>query len=328
MDELTPEGGNARQPEHAAAAPPAKDARPKRRRRQRRRSVCGCAALFALLCVLAAVGNYFTRDEGRFASSSGKIGQVLRHLPTIISTPDSVPTVPDDPHRHRPAPHKLPGDLTGTLEILTPVMKERFEPALQQTGVAWPPRRVRLVGLKLERQLELWVAGKDGQYKLLKTYPVLAASGTLGPKRREGDKQVPEGHYRFTHLNASSKFHLSLLLDYPNKLDREREVAGLKKGASLGGEICVHGSSISIGCLAIGDPEIEEVFTLVALAEVAHRDIIIMPTDLRQPSDIVSLAGNDTDLIKLYTLLTELGGSVSGPAAEPGTAVAGSGGKR
>jgi len=89
---------------------------------------------------------------------------------------------------------------------------------------------------------------------------VAGQSGKLGPKRREGDKQVPEGVYFVDRFNPQSRFHLSLGINYPNASDRVRSDRNRP-----GGDIFIHGDNKSIGCLAITDPLIEEVYT-VALA--------------------------------------------------------------
>jgi murein L,D-transpeptidase YafK len=93
--------------------------------------------------------------------------------------------------------------------------------------------------------------------RLLKTFPILAQSGNPGPKHQEGDLQVPEGVYRIAVFNPESRFHLSLGLNYPNEADRAR-VDSRKPG----GDIYIHGSAVSIGCLAMGDEAIEQIFLL------------------------------------------------------------------
>ena len=128
------------------------------------------------------------------------------------------------------------------------------------------PRSLTLVAFKQERRLE--VRG-DGQ--LLASYPILAASGKPGPKLREGDCQVPEGNYKLTTLNPRSRFHLSIRVDYPNAEDRLHGCTGT--------DIYVHGGAASIGCIAIGNEAIEELFRLAA--KVKDRRILIVPWDLR-----------------------------------------------
>ncbi len=136
-----------------------------------------------------------------------------------------------------------------------------FQPACEASGVPWPPERLSLLVLKQERRLEVWGGGATGPLALLRTYPVFAMSGGPGPKRRAGDRQVPEGFYEIDGLNPNSLFHLSLRVDYPNAEDRAAATVPLEE---LGGDIFVHGGAASIGCVAIGDDAIEEVFTLVA----------------------------------------------------------------
>jgi len=111
---------------------------------------------------------------------------------------------------------------------------------------------------------------------------VLAASGALGPKLLQGDRQVPEGVYRVLWLNPNSSYHLSMKLDYPNAFDRER--ARRDGRTDLGGDIFVHGRAVSIGCVALGDPAIEELFVLAADVGTARVQAVIAPRDLRVPS--------------------------------------------
>jgi murein L,D-transpeptidase YafK len=130
-----------------------------------------------------------------------------------------------------------------------------------QAGLAYPPRMIFLRAFKRPAELELWATDRGKPMRLLKTYAVagLERCGAPGPKRRQGDLQVPEGCYRIAVFNPQSRFHLSLGLDYPNAADRihaDREKPG--------GEIYIHGSNVSIGCLPIGDPAIEELYILVS----------------------------------------------------------------
>ena len=139
----------------------------------------------------------------------------------------------------------------------------RVRPALERDlaarGLAFgAPVFVRV--FKREAQLELWLRARDGAYRLFRTYPVCAFSGELGPKRRQGDNQAPEGFYRVAagQLNPASQFHLSFNLGYPNAYDRAHGYTG--------DFLMVHGACVSIGCYAMGDAAIEEIYTLVAAA--------------------------------------------------------------
>lgn len=111
--------------------------------------------------------------------------------------------------------------------------------------------------IKEERILELYVQAPNLAWQLLKTYPIAGMSGTLGPKTTEGDKQAPEGFYRvFPHaLNPQSRFHLSFNIGYPNAYD--------KSLSRTGSYIMVHGGKASVGCFAMTDAGIEEIYTLV-----------------------------------------------------------------
>ena len=140
---------------------------------------------------------------------------------------------------------------------ITPSLKT----AVTEAGFKWGTP-VFLRAFKDEKNLELWLKNDTGKFALFRTYPIAAASGKLGPKLREGDGQVPEGFYYVTpdQMNPKSDFHLSFNIGYPNKYDRAHD--------RTGSFIMVHGSNVSIGCLAMTDEKIEEIFTL---CDAAHR---------------------------------------------------------
>jgi hypothetical protein len=155
----------------------------------------------------------------------------------------------------------------------------RLNPLFQQTGITYPPRRLTLIGLKREKQLELWAGNAIGPLRHIKTYPIKAASGDLGPKLREGDKQVPEGIYALESLNPNSRYHLALRVNYPNAFDRAR--AREENRANLGGDIMIHGKAVSVGCLAMGDEAAEELFVLATKTGEKNVCILLCPYDLR-----------------------------------------------
>jgi murein L,D-transpeptidase YafK len=154
-----------------------------------------------------------------------------------------------------------------------PKMRAKFRPACQRARVAFPPKKLVLLAFKDEKSLEIWGDGKK-----LATYPILAASGDLGPKRQEGDRQVPEGFYKLTVLNPNSAYHLSIRVDYPNAEDIAHRTV---ERSQMGGDIYIHGNAASIGCLAMGDPAIEEIFPLIATVGLRNSRILISPVDLR-----------------------------------------------
>jgi L,D-transpeptidase catalytic domain len=169
--------------------------------------------------------------------------------------------------------------VSGVLRTIGPRAEARLKPYFESAGVAYPPRQIALIGLKDEMQLELW-AEKDNGWVHIRTYEILAASGDVGPKQKRGDHQVPEGIYRVTSLNPNSRFHLSMKIDYPNDFDLEKARDDNRTG--LGGDIFIHGDAKSVGCIAIGDKAIEELFVLVAETGVDNTTVVIAPNDLRR----------------------------------------------
>jgi murein L,D-transpeptidase YafK len=146
--------------------------------------------------------------------------------------------------------------------------ERRVRRLFHAAGAFYPPRAIYLRVFKEERVVELWAESAQGRYLLVQSYDICAASGRPGPKRREGDEQVPEGFYRIVHFNPLSEFHLSLGLDYPNASDRR--LAGPRPG----GAIYLHGNCVSIGCIAITDGPIEEVYVAAVLASSAGQERI------------------------------------------------------
>jgi len=155
-------------------------------------------------------------------------------------------------------------------------------PAFRKAKVHYPPKRLALLAFKESCQLELYARNRHQHWHYIKSFPILAASGRLGPKLRRGDKQVPEGVYRIILLNPSSHFDLSMELSYPNAFDRRE--AFLFHRHHLGNNIFIHGSTHSVGCIAIGDAAIEELFPLVAAVGVHRTTVIIAPDDFRRQS--------------------------------------------
>ena len=113
---------------------------------------------------------------------------------------------------------------------------------------------------KKEEKLEVWMQKDSGEYALFLDYPICIYSGELGPKTREGDKQSPEGFYAVGReaMNPNSNYHLSFNLGYPNAYDRSHGYTGSM--------LMVHGKCVSIGCYAMGDRQIEEIYSLVGAA--------------------------------------------------------------
>jgi len=176
--------------------------------------------------------------------------------------------------------------------------RERMRPDFKKASVPYPPEKALLLAIKSERKLELWAAGTDGALRHVSGYAILGASGVLGPKLKEGDRQVPEGFYKIELLNPNSRFHVSLRLDYPNEFDRR--MGALDGRESLGGDIMIHGSDKSVGCLAMGDAVAEELFTLARDAGIENISIVISPVDFRKPFDEAALPANPSWTAGLY----------------------------
>ncbi len=164
------------------------------------------------------------------------------------------------------------------VEFGEPVRK-RITPFFEHAGVHYPPSRIALVAIKEARKLELWAANENAELRLIREYDVLAASGKLGPKLREGDRQVPEGIYQIVLLNPNSLYHLSLRVGYPNEFDLRH--AAEEGRTEPGTDIMIHGGARSSGCLAIGDEGVEDVFVVAALTEAREITLIISPVDFR-----------------------------------------------
>ncbi len=142
---------------------------------------------------------------------------------------------------------------------------------------------------KQEKEIQVWMKNtSETTYKLFRTYAVCASSGSLGPKRKEGDGQVPEGFYKIDLFNPTSNYYLSLRVSYPNSSDLI-----LKEGANAGGAIMVHGNCVTIGCLPITDDKIKELYVLCVEAQNRKRllTIDIFPAKLTE-SNMTILRAN------------------------------------
>ena len=134
----------------------------------------------------------------------------------------------------------------------------------------WPVQSLYIRSFKFDSQLEVWVKeAKSSTFSLFKTYPVCALAGSLGPKRVQGDYQVPEGFYYINEFNPFSSYYLSLGLNYPNASDRI-----LSDSVKPGGDIYIHGSCVTVGCIPITDQQIDELYVLAAYAKDAGQDYI------------------------------------------------------
>ncbi len=135
--------------------------------------------------------------------------------------------------------------------------KGRFlEEQLKNSNIRIDDLQILINVYKEEQELEVYAKNaSDKSYKKLSTYKICESSGVLGPKRRKGDYQVPEGFYYIDRFNPTSSFYLSLGINYPNKSDRIKS-----RAKDLGGDIFIHGECVTIGCMPMTNEKIKEIY--------------------------------------------------------------------
>lgn len=140
----------------------------------------------------------------------------------------------------------------------------------QAKNLKFPFKYMYVRSFKYDSKLEVWVKNeRKDKFQLFKTYRVCALAGTLGPKRMMGDYQVPEGLYYINEFNPRSNYHLSLGLNYPNASDKI-----LSDSLQPGGDIYIHGSCVTTGCIPVNDDQIEELYVLATMARSQGQDFI------------------------------------------------------
>ena len=148
--------------------------------------------------------------------------------------------------------------------------EDTLQKQFEAKGLKWPAKYIYIRSFKYDSQLEVWVKNEiKDPFQLFKTYKVCALAGTLGPKRMEGDYQVPEGFYYINEFNPNSNYYLSLGINYPNVSDRI-----LSDSLRPGGGIYIHGSCVTVGCIPITDQQIDELYILAAHAKDQGQDFI------------------------------------------------------
>ena len=160
-------------------------------------------------------------------------------------------------------------------------LKKQFAAA----GLQWPAKQIYIRSFKYDSQMEVWVRNSTSEpFKLFKTYSVCALAGTMGPKRLQGDYQVPEGFYYINEFKPQSNYHMSLGINYPNVSDKI-----VTQGTNPGGDIYIHGSCVTVGCIPIQDPQIEELYILAMSAKSNGQDFIpvhIFPVRFNNPKSM------------------------------------------
>ena len=158
----------------------------------------------------------------------------------------------------------------GKLSEIFAKAEDSLKKQFAQKKLQWPVNELYVRSFKYDRLLEVWVKTEDKEtFKLFKTYKVCMQSGSMGPKRFEGDYQVPEGFYYINEFNPNSNYHLALGLNYPNVSDKM-----LSDSLRPGNGIYIHGNCVSTGCIAISDTPIEELYVLANSVKEQGQDFI------------------------------------------------------
>jgi murein L,D-transpeptidase YafK len=189
------------------------------------------ALSLVLLIAIAGAGYYLWTPEGREQVDRVRINWTRSEYRALYQAGETLPGTPD---------------------------LARFEQRLAASGVKLGvPVYIRI--FKLESELELWVE-RGNRFERFATYPICRWSGRLGPKFREGDRQAPEGFYTVAaeQLNPNSKMHRSFNLGFPNAYDQAH--------GRTGSFLMVHGGCASIGCYAVTDPAVDEIWRMVTAA--------------------------------------------------------------
>jgi len=173
--------------------------------------------------------------------------------------------------------------------------------ALAEHSISHESLRIYLRVFKTEKIIELWAKNRsDSVFKLVRKFPICEVSGSVGPKRRSRDLQVPEGFYHISVLNPYSKYYLSMQVNYPNASDSIRGVRG-----RLGNEIFIHGECLSSGCIAITNDKIKELYVYCVEAFNSGQQEIgltIFPAQLNDKTylGLTTRYSKDKDKISLW----------------------------
>ena len=178
--------------------------------------------------------------------------------------------------------------------------QDTLQKQFEAKKLEWPAKYMYIRSFKYDSQLEVWVKNdlKD-KFQLFKTYKVCALAGTLGPKRMEGDFQVPEGFYYINEFNPKSSYYLSLGLNYPNASDKI-----LSDATRPGSAIYIHGSCVTVGCIPITDQQIDELYVLAAFSKSQGQDFI--------PVHIFPIRFDNEKSVKYLESLTKIDNRLKG----------------
>jgi murein L,D-transpeptidase YafK len=177
--------------------------------------------------------------------------------------------------------------------------------AFQKADLKWPPKEIYIRSFKYDSQLEVW--GRNDRheaFKLVKTYIICALSGTMGPKRMDGDFQVPEGFYFINEFRPNSSYHLALGINYPNISDKL-----LSDSIKPGSDIFIHGNCVTQGCIPIQNNQIEELYLMAAYAHAAGQEFIpvhIFPIRFNIDKDVAFLKKSSKDEVEYKMFINKM----------------------
>ncbi len=189
----------------------------------------------------------------------------LKHIALYISIILSITSCKNTTTNTNPIPSKV--NSKPNVEIAREEKQSDLIQKLKAMNIDWNKVNIHMQAYKYERILEIWCKNNsDEKFQQFTSYEFCNTSGDLGPKRKEGDKQIPEGLYEINILNPYSSYYLSLGINYPNKSDIIRSDA-----TKPGGEIYLHGGCATLGCIPITDDKIKELFILTEKAKNNHQ---------------------------------------------------------
>lgn len=230
-------------------------------------------------------------DDDLAAINAVKAASPFPPLPTGALEPCQIEFAFDSV---RPKPLGL--TVVQALKQFGPDAKKRLLAEFQSAGVAYPPKSVSVLSLKNERLLFIFARGKEGKWKQVAIHPIVACSGELGPKLKEGDMQVPEGFYNTSALDAGT--HLCLWVDYPNREDRVN--ARAEHRTKLGGNIQIHEGVYSTGCVVLNHDDMADLFVLAHDVGINNVSLIIAPCNLLAKEPGIDLSKQPKWLPTLY----------------------------
>ena len=222
-------------------------------------ALVGCADAGSSLKRPHSVGASALSPQPDVATSTQVIGQTSEVVPSA-----AIEVVPPSPVTEAPQDLRLPTEWDGDLGMTGPervahakaARKDTVIELFKQAGVTFPAKHVLFRVFKAERQFEVWAGDGEHELSRIASYGICAASGALGPKRNEGDRQVPEGFYEISYYHPTSAYYLAAMVNYPNASDK------LRGGPKPGSDILIHGHCASIGCIAMTDERIEEIYLI------------------------------------------------------------------